>query len=277
MGLQEDTGLSSSQYTLLGSIYYAGYMPAVPFHNRMFQIFPPAKYIACCVVIWGAVLACMSACHNFAGLMVQRTALGMLEASINCGFSMITASWYRKYEHGTRVGLWSGMTGIATILGGLIAYGCVAGEEKHPSVTFTSWKLLSLCTGLVSVVYGACMLYFMAGSVVTARFFTEEEKTLAVERLRDNHQGVGSNQYKKYQLIEAWTDYRVCSISDLNLQIITNLTIKLDLDVCRIRHIVSNSSCWLDSPFIHSNPISRFRHQDNSSTSNAARRHHVYL
>ncbi|KUJ09735.1 MFS transporter [Mollisia scopiformis] len=208
MGLQKDTNLTSAQYTWLGSIYYAGYMPAVPIHNRLFQIFPPAKYIACCVIIWGVVLACMSACHNFTALMIQRTALGILEASINCGFSMITAAWYKKYEHGTRVGIWSSMTGVATIVGGIIAYGCVLGEEKHGSGGFSSWKILSLVTGLISVVYGIAMLWFMAGSVVSAKFFSEEEKMLAVERLRDNHQGVGSTQYKKYQLVEAWTDYR---------------------------------------------------------------------
>lgn len=122
---------------------------------------------------------------------------------------MITAAWYRKYEHGTRVGIWSSMTGVATIVGGIIAYGCVVGEEKHPTAGFSSWKILSLVTGLISVVYGAAMLYFMAGSVVSAKFFSEEEKTLAIERLRNNHQGVGSTKYKRYQLIEAWTDFRV--------------------------------------------------------------------
>ncbi|KAF8848840.1 hypothetical protein BDZ45DRAFT_753385 [Acephala macrosclerotiorum] len=156
------------------------------------------KYIACCVIIWGIVLACMSACHNFAGLMTPRTALGILEVSINCGFSMINAACYRKYEHETRVGIWSSMTGVATIVSGVIAYGCVVGEEKHPTVGVSSWKILSLITGLISVVYGAAMLHFMAGSVVSAKLFSEEEKTLAIGRLRDNHQGVGSTQYKRY-------------------------------------------------------------------------------
>jgi ACS family allantoate permease-like MFS transporter len=55
---------------------------------------------------------------------------------------------------------------------------------------------MALCLGLVSIVYGSCMWYFMAGSVVTATFFTEEEKTMAVERLRENHQGIGSHQFK---------------------------------------------------------------------------------
>jgi ACS family allantoate permease-like MFS transporter len=72
---------------------------------------------------------------------------------------MITVAWYRKYEHGTRVGLWASVTGGSQIVGGLIAYGCVVGEAKHPTAGFSSWKI-----------YGACMLYFMAGSIVTAKF-----------------------------------------------------------------------------------------------------------
>jgi len=38
MRLQSEAHLSSSQYTWLGSIYYAGYIVAAPVHNRMFQV-----------------------------------------------------------------------------------------------------------------------------------------------------------------------------------------------------------------------------------------------
>lgn len=208
MGLQKETGLSSSQYTWLGSIYYAGYIFAAPIHNRMFQAIPPSKWIAGCVITWGVVLACMAACENFAGLMVQRTILGALEASINCGFSLITAAWYRKYEHGSRTGIWSSCTGLATMIGGLIAFGCVDGQAKNASA-ISSWKILALITGLISVVFGIAMYLFMAPSAVEARFFTEEEKVQAVERLRSNHQGAGSTQYKRYQAKEAFLDIRV--------------------------------------------------------------------
>jgi ACS family allantoate permease-like MFS transporter len=57
---------------------------------------------------------------------------------------------------------------------------------------------MALSFGLASVVFGTCMWYFMAGSIVTAKFFTEEEKTLAIERMRDNHQGIGSHVFKWY-------------------------------------------------------------------------------
>jgi ACS family allantoate permease-like MFS transporter len=79
-------------------------------------------------------------------------------------------------------------------MGGLIAYGCVDGQKKSRHPTMASWQIMALCLGLVSIVYGACMWYLMAGSVVTTKF--SEEKTLAVERLKENHQGIGSHQFK---------------------------------------------------------------------------------
>ncbi|KAK5111763.1 hypothetical protein LTR62_004683 [Meristemomyces frigidus] len=208
MGLQKELHMDSLQYSWLGSIYYVGYIPAVPLHNRLMQRFPPSKYIAVCMALWGVVLTTMAACDSWAGLMVQRTALGSLEASVNAGFMLVTASWYRKYEHASRVGTWSACVGLANIIGGAIAYGCVAGYESHPSAKFTSWKILALCTGLISVVYGICMYLFLAGSVVTASWLSEDDRILAVERLRGNHQGIGSTKYKKYQAKEAWLDYR---------------------------------------------------------------------
>jgi MFS transporter, ACS family, allantoate permease len=181
------------------------------------QRFPPAKHIATCMTLWGVVLACMAACNNYAGLMVQRCALGSLEAAVNCGFMLVTGQWYRQFEQATKVGVWSAMVGIASIVGGAIAYGCAAGFEAHPNMTFTSWKILALCTGLFSTVYGMAMYYFLPGSCVTARWLNHEEKVLAIERLRGNHSGVGTKVYKRYQAIEAARDYRVSPLLiDLN-------------------------------------------------------------
>lgn len=151
--------------------------------------------------------------------MIQRTFLGSLEASVNCGFMLVTAAWFRKHEQATRTGAWSACVGIATIVGGIIAYGCVAGFEAHPNASFTSWRILALCTGLISVVYGMCMWKLMATSVVTAKFFTTDERIIAVERLRGNHAGVGTTVYKRYQAKEAWTDYRV---SQVNFQVFSS-------------------------------------------------------
>ena len=53
------------------------------------------------------------------------------------------------------------------------------------------------------------MLKSMAGSVMCAGFFNKEERMLTIERLRENHQGVGPRQLKWYQVREACLDLRV--------------------------------------------------------------------
>lgn len=208
MGIMTDANLTTSQFTWLGSIYYLGYMAALPLHNRMFQVFAPSKYIAANMMAWGLVLAFMTLCNSFTKLMIQRAFLGSLESVVNCGFVLLTARWYRKYEHGARVAIWSSCNGLATMIGALIAYGCLAGVEAGVHITLPSWEIMALCLGCVSIVYGAAMFLIVAPSLVEARFFTEEEKTLAVERLRENHQGIGSSEFKWYQVREAFFDVR---------------------------------------------------------------------
>ena len=98
---------------------------------------------------------------------------------------------------------------MAQIVGGALAYGVSRGfEEGHYS--FASWKAIFLIPGLITGVYGMFMLYFMADSPITARWLTDEEKHVAVERLRGNQQGIGSRVFKWYQIREVFTDIRVC-------------------------------------------------------------------
>ncbi|RFU27351.1 hypothetical protein B7463_g8964, partial [Scytalidium lignicola] len=207
MGILKDAHLSNSQYTWLGSIYYFGYLAAAYPHNRLLQHFPQSKYIATCAFLWGVVLCTMAAGHNFAGLMCVRVFMGVLEATVNCGFVLVTAKWYRKYEHSSRVGIWAASNGFSTIVGGVVAYGCSRGSAQA-GLTFHGWRILAVVTGGITIIFAVCMFFFMAENPIEARFFSEEDKTLAVECLRDNHQGVGSRQFKWYQFREAFTDVR---------------------------------------------------------------------
>jgi len=133
--------------------------------------------------------------------------MGYFEGVVSPAFLLITAKWYKKYEHGSRVGWWAGCNGLASGLGGLIAYGCYKGTQ-HGEVSLPGWKVLALVAGLLTVIYGIGLFFIMADTPLKAGFLNEDEKHIAIERLRDNHQGVGSRQFKWYQFREAFTDYR---------------------------------------------------------------------
>jgi ACS family allantoate permease-like MFS transporter len=93
------------------------------------------------------------------------------------------------------------------MVGAVVAYGCSRGSAEA-NLAFHGWRILALVCGGLTVVFATAMYFLMAQSPIDARFFSEEDKTLAVERLRDNHQGVGTREFKWYQFREAFTDIR---------------------------------------------------------------------
>ena len=81
-GLIEDTNLVGDQFSWLGSIVYVAQLVFQPLVAYILVRFPIGKFSAIMVLCWGAVLCCMAAASNFAGLMATRFLLGSFEASV---------------------------------------------------------------------------------------------------------------------------------------------------------------------------------------------------
>ncbi|RAH63739.1 allantoate permease family MFS transporter [Aspergillus aculeatinus CBS 121060] len=203
-GLRESAHLHGNQYNWVSSIFFFGQL-AFSFPTvRLLQAFPLARYVAVNVILWGAILACMAACHSFAALMVCRTFLGVAEAAIVPAWVVFTSQWYRKEEQAFRVGVWFAMCGFAQMFGGYIAYGIAV--HVGDSAALRGWQIIFLVLGGFTVLVGAVFLFLLPDSPVTARFLSPAEKALHAERLRGNEQGIGSTIFKKAQVVEALTD-----------------------------------------------------------------------
>jgi ACS family allantoate permease-like MFS transporter len=147
----------------------------------------------------------MAATSNFAGAVAVRFFLGVFEAAVTPGFALFTSQWYTRKEQGTRTGIWFSFNGFAQIFGGVLAYGISVGVAKHGSA-IASWKLVFLVIGLITATMGCIFLYLMPDNQLNARFLTPMERLMAVERIRNNQQGVGNKHFKMYQLKEALLD-----------------------------------------------------------------------
>jgi ACS family allantoate permease-like MFS transporter len=200
MGIKADLNLGSNQYQWLGSIFYFGYLIWEYPTSR-----PLAKYTSFNIIVWGLILCCMAATQNFAGAMVVRFFLGLFEAAVTPGFALFTSQWYTKREQGNRTGIWFCFNGFAQIVGGLIAYGIAVGVDRH-GAAIASWRIVFLVTGLLTAAVGAIFLFVMPDNQLNARFLKQEDRVLAIERIRINQQGVGNKHFKAYQLREALVD-----------------------------------------------------------------------
>ncbi|KAJ6124751.1 Major facilitator superfamily domain general substrate transporter [Penicillium samsonianum] len=205
MGLKKDLDLEGDQYQWLGSLFYFGYLAWEYPTNRLLQRLPLGKYSAACILIWGVILSCFAAVNNYSGAIAIRFMLGVFEAAVTPGFALLTSQWYTKKEQGSRVNIWFSFNGVGQIFGGVVAYGIAVGAEKHGS-SIDPWKIVFLVTGLLTICLGLVFLWIVPDNQLNARWLNEEDRILAVARVRVNQQGIGNKHFKLYQVKEALLD-----------------------------------------------------------------------
>jgi sugar phosphate permease len=110
--------------------------------------------------------------------------------------------WYKREEQASRVTYWYMMNGAQQIVGGLLAF-CFTLITTGP---LRSWQWLFLSYGIISVFVGFFVLWWMPDSPMRAKCFSEEDKRLMVERVRENQTGIQNRTFKKEQVWDALTD-----------------------------------------------------------------------
>ncbi|KAI1397772.1 MFS general substrate transporter [Hypoxylon fuscum] len=200
-GLIEDTGLVGDQYSWLGSIVYIAQLVMQPPLAWLLVRLPIGKFTSAMVLFWGISLSCMAAAHSFGGLLATRFFLGVFEASVAPSFVAITQMWWRRREQTVRTSYWYAMNGITNMFGSLITYGL-----GHISSSLHSYQIIFMFFGVITVVFSFVMLAFMPDSPIEAKFLSDDDKLIAVERLRMNQMGVVSREWRNDHLKEALLD-----------------------------------------------------------------------
>ncbi|OOF92027.1 hypothetical protein ASPCADRAFT_153328 [Aspergillus carbonarius ITEM 5010] len=191
-GLVEDAHLHGQQYSWLGSILYLAQLVVQPLAALLLVKAPTGKLIGTAVFLWGSSLAIMAACTNFASLLGLRLTLGVFEAMIAPSCVAVTQMWWRRGEQTLRTALWSGMNGVTFVVGSLFTYGL---GHIHSDTLF-SYQIIFMFCGLLTVAYSILVLIFMPDSPMEAKFLSEREKVIAVERLRANQMGIISREWR---------------------------------------------------------------------------------
>ncbi|KAF3398026.1 hypothetical protein F1880_006085 [Penicillium rolfsii] len=212
MGIIKDLKLHGSQYSWASSCFYFGYLFATYPVSLVLIKFPLGKSLSVMFLIWAIVLACHAATKNFATLMVARFFLGVAEASISPGFSLITSLWYRTSEQPWRHGLWFCGNSLSSVFSGLIGYGIY-----HIHGRMASWQWLFIIFGILTFVWGLVLLWGLPDSPQDAKFISEKEKKISMHRLKANQAGFKSNKLELSQIREALLDYKTWLVAVYSL------------------------------------------------------------
>lgn len=196
MGIKDH--LKGNEFSNLGTIFSAAYIFMEPVVTYLIQKFPISKILGTFITVWGIVLACHAACKTYASLMVVRTLLGLFESSSAVGCIAISGMYYTKSEQSARIGFWATQAGTGYIVGGLISFGFL----HYHGTAFTSWQMMFLVVGLVTVAFGVLTFLYLPDNVTNAWFLNKEEKIQVVEHIRANQTGLETKKFKKQQVKE---------------------------------------------------------------------------
>lgn len=203
-GLLSSAHLHGQEFSWLGSSVYVAQLVFQPIVAYTLVRFRLGRFVAVSAMGWGVCLACMAAAHDFAGLLVARTVLGMFEAGIGPACVAMGATWWRRREQPVRIAAWYSMNGAGTIVGSLVSYGFahVGSESLAP------YQIIFLFFGCITVVYSASVWVCLPDGPASARFLRAEDKMIALRRLKDNQQDVESQEWKWDQVRESLLDFK---------------------------------------------------------------------
>ncbi|WVQ80518.1 hypothetical protein IAT38_002623 [Cryptococcus sp. DSM 104549] len=201
--LSTDLHLVGKQYSWLSSLFYFGYLICEYPTTLLSQKFPLGRFIGLAIVAWGSILIATAGAHNFAGMAVLRFILGGFESLITPTFILINGMYYTRKEQVLRTGAWAAANGFGSMVGGIIAFGM-----GHVNTGISGWKWIFVINGLITVVWGVIVFLLLPASPMRASFLTEDERILAVHRIRTNNTGILNRRLKWEQVIEALNPFQ---------------------------------------------------------------------
>ncbi|KAF5613573.1 allantoate permease [Fusarium subglutinans] len=184
-GLIEDTNLEGGQYSWLGSIVYLAQLIMQPPLALALVKLPIGKLTSAMVLAWGVTLVLMTWASNFKTLMVARFFLDVVE------------------EKRADVADWIVVLHEWVDLGSLITYGLARIDSK-----MKPYQIIFLFFGAITVGVSFVMFFWMPNSPTEAKFLTDEDKIIAIERLRNNQMGVMSREWRMSHVVETLKDLK---------------------------------------------------------------------
>ncbi|KAI9322785.1 major facilitator superfamily domain-containing protein [Dichotomocladium elegans] len=206
LGIYEDTNLTGSQFSWVGSIYFLGYLVYQVPNQFFMQKFPIGRYLGVMMIIWGVVMVCTSQAHTFQQLIGLRFLLGLLVASgLPCVY-MIIANMYRRREQPFYFGVVTMFQSFGAILANLVAVGIAdMGSQRGIS----QWRWIHIIFGTMTIFLGFLCFFFLLDSPNSKLLrLSEEEKEIVHGRIKDNAV-VRNNRINFAHFIEALKEPRL--------------------------------------------------------------------
>ncbi|KAJ9651983.1 hypothetical protein H2198_008762 [Neophaeococcomyces mojaviensis] len=182
-GMREDLKFKGTQLNQINTIFYGGYLLGQIPNNIIMQRVRPRIWLPITCLCWGFFTLGTAFTTHPHQIMVIRFFQAFFEASCFVGVQWILGSWYKPSEIGKRTAIFTSSGLAGTMFSGIIQGGIVGSLNNRHG--FAGWRWLFVIDFLITFPIAIYGFFFFPDTPLStsARYLSEHERTLAVERL----------------------------------------------------------------------------------------------
>lgn len=202
-GYQKALDLKGDQFNYLAAMVYAGYFFGTYPAGRLIGRYPAQRVMAISCLIWGLLVILLTQARTFSSALAIRFFLGIFEAAVTPGLTLMTGFYYTRREIPLRQCIWYSSLGWGGIIGSYISMGI---SELPETIRPERWEILFFILGGITMLWSFVIFVFLPDSPANARFLNERERLIAVKRVAGNDTGIKNKKFQKDHIEVALTD-----------------------------------------------------------------------
>ncbi|KAI3392297.1 hypothetical protein diail_5905 [Diaporthe ilicicola] len=188
-GLTQDLGIQAgTKFNIALLVFYIPYILVDVPSNWIIKRIRAGIYLPALITAWGLVSTFLGFTKSFGGLVAARLFLGAFEGGLLGGIIVYLAMFYRRHEMLWRMGMFYCAAPLSGAFGGLLATGLATIRYNG----YNRWPWIFFIEGIITTIFGIICFFFMPHTPADAKFLTEEERALAMARLKEDAHGATS-------------------------------------------------------------------------------------
>ncbi|KAF2012909.1 MFS general substrate transporter [Aaosphaeria arxii CBS 175.79] len=180
-GFEKDLKLEGYDYNIVLSIFYISYILFEIPATICCKLIGPGWFLPATTLGFGIVSIATAFVRTRAQACAVRFLLGVFEAGLMPGIAYYLSRWYRRSELAFRLGLYMTMAPLSGAFGGLLASGIL--KLSHFG-GLHRWEMIFAVEGIITVGIAIIAFGTLTDRPDTARWLSEAEKELAVDRVK---------------------------------------------------------------------------------------------
>lgn len=178
--------MTGYDYNALLSVFYISYIIFEIPSNIACKWIGPGWYLPAVTLGFGICSLGTAWVTNLAAASGVRFLLGVFEAGMLPGIAYYMSRWYRRSELAFRLSLYIVMAPLAGAFGGLLASGILTLDHFGG---LHEWRMIFAIEGIITIGLALISFFTLTDRPETARWLTQEEKDLAIARVKSERVG----------------------------------------------------------------------------------------